>query len=74
MLETGSSFTKLLSYYWSSHGTPQPQKIQQHAAPQLNGTIHIKVDSDGKPSVTRVESSTPGVKFNAYAGNTMVTQ
>jgi|GEM_PF-3764471 len=45
-----------------------------HRRTELSGTLHIKIDSDGRPSVVSVKSSQPGVNFNAYAGNTMVTQ
>lgn len=45
-----------------------------HAKPEVNGTIHIRVDSEGRASVTSVKSPNMGLHFNPYAGHTMVTQ
>lgn len=63
---------------WLYDKTHSDEKISNqtifHRRSELSGTLHIKIDSDGRPSVVSVKSSQPGVKFNAYAGNTMVTQ
>jgi TP901 family phage tail tape measure protein len=42
------------------------------AKQNVNGTIHIVIDQDGRAKVGSVNSSNAGLKFNAYAGHTMV--
>lgn len=44
-----------------------------HAKQEVSGTIHIRVDSEGRASVDSVNSQNKRLRFNAYAGHTMVT-
>lgn len=44
-----------------------------HAKQEINGTIHIRIDSEGRASVASVKSPNLGLSFNPHAGHTMVT-
>jgi hypothetical protein len=44
-----------------------------HAKQEVSGTIHVRVDSEGRASVESVNSENKRLRFNAYVGHTMVT-
>lgn len=45
-----------------------------HAKQEVSGEIRIRIDQDGRASVSSVNSQNSKVKFNAHAGPTMVAQ
>jgi TP901 family phage tail tape measure protein len=71
-MDSGRQTAKLLAFFGNADAKAALDAERKYNQ-QLNGTIHIKIDQDGRASVTGVNSSAPGMKFNAYAGHTMVT-
>ncbi len=49
------------------------QENVTHGKQEIKGEIRVHIDSEGRASVEGVSSSSRGLKFNAYAGHTMVS-
>lgn len=67
----GRSMAKVFAFFGNSEAKAAVDADRK--AQELNGTLHFKFDFSGSPYLVGVNTNSPGMKFNAYAGHTMVS-
>lgn len=70
----GSAIAKTLAFFGNEEARRAVEMTEKLKAAEIGGAITIKIDQDGRASVSDLKPSQPGVRFNVHSGPYMMGQ